>query len=175
MGKLVIIIIAILVTSCVSSQRTPIEQKYFPITLNDSVNERKVVAFALRQRAVVYVRESAIRRIANRVKLPDYFRILDSAFSVADTIRITTLELSDSLNFFANATYVLASEEVDKGNIKILMLPENQFISTIYYYLEKNEHSTVVNYCLPDKRLFYFQIYLNRIGAGSRLRAVKKG
>ncbi len=118
------------------------------------MNEAKVLAFTVRQAAILYFRESAIKRLAEEYHYFSTRKTLDSAFSKSDTLTFDLL-LDSTSSSFSLETYILLSSELSKGNVKIWLQKEGRFAEHIYYFLGDAKLTNEIIYCLPDKVPFY--------------------
>lgn len=126
------------------------------------MNEAKILAFTLRQAAILYFRESAIKRLAEKNKYFSTSKTLDSNFSKSDTVTFNLFP--DPKSSFNIEVYILLSSELINGNVKIWLRKEGMFAENIYYYLDRDALMTDIIYCLPDKVPFYSELYSMHTG-----------
>ena len=126
------------------------------VTLNDTINDNKVVAVEVGKKAIIYVKLKPLllearENLSNDFVKDNYQKIIDyfnSASSKGDTILII-----EYLNF-RHLEYLVAHQLID-GNANVYYKKQRAFVDTISHRLERYGGNADRFFYLPDKRPFF--------------------
>jgi hypothetical protein len=137
---------------------------YIHIALVDTINNGKVVAVNIGEKATIYVKVKPLLADANESLTNDFVRdkyeaiihFLDSVSNKSDTIFID--------NFYNMRHFeYLVSDQLIKGNARVFYKRQKSFVDSISHRLERYGENAVRFFYLPDKRPFFAVLEMSGI------------
>ena len=126
---------------------------FIPINLLQTIQDKKIVAVDIGQKATIYISKKLLRQTAvkstsdyNKKDISKIIHFIDSASAKSDTIFIDP--------YLAHLDYLI-SDELQNGNAKVFYKKQKSFVPTISHRLEKYGKYAHRFFYLPDKRPFY--------------------
>lgn len=134
---------------------------FIPVNLTPTIQDKKVVAVDIGQKATIYISKKLLRQDAvkstsdyNKKDISKILHFIDSASAKNDTIFID--------QYLAHLDYLI-SDELQNGNVKVFYKKQKSFVPTISHRLEKYGKYAHRFFYLPDKRPFYSTMEISGI------------